>query len=120
METGDAGEGSLIGGGVGEIQDALNAERDGLRQAHVPVEMRAGETPPGALGGIEAGLIDVDPEVGTSPDLREGTVYARRVAIGPQGGVVKQGNPNGVAVSIAVPGGGVQGGEGRPAPQPGG
>src|ERR1035438_8033854 len=78
METGDAGEGSLIGGGVGEIQDALNAERDGLHEAHIPMEMRAGEIPARVFGGIEAGLIDVDPQVGTPPDLREGTVYTRR------------------------------------------
>src|SRR5260370_11128751 len=37
MEPGDAGEGGLVGIGVGEIQDGLDAERDGLHEADVPV-----------------------------------------------------------------------------------
>ncbi len=61
VESGDASEGALAGGGAGEIENALQAKVDGKFQAHVKVKQRSGEAPARPLRGIEAGLIDVGP-----------------------------------------------------------
>src|SRR5260370_18816558 len=65
--------------------------------------MRAGEIPGVAFGGIEGGLIDVNPKVVTPPELGEGAMKAGRVAIGPKGWVMKQGDPDRVTEAGAVP-----------------
>ena len=113
VKAGDAGEGALAGIGVGEVQDGLQAERDRLHEADIPMQMRAGEIPAGPFGGIEAGLIDVYPKVVAPPQLGEGAMNARRVAIGPQRRVMKQRDPDGVTETGAVPGVGLKGVDGE-------
>src|SRR5258708_17564711 len=71
--------------------------------------MRAREIPAVAFGGIEAGLIDVNPKGVTPPELREGAMNARRAAIGPKGRVMKQRDPDRVTEAGAVPGVGLKG-----------
>src|SRR5262249_531746 len=77
VKAGPAADRTLFGGGVGEIEDALDTERPRLRKADVPMQMRSGESPAGAFGWIEAALVDGRPEVGASPELGERDTDAR-------------------------------------------
>ena len=74
-------ERALLGRRIGEVEDALHAERNRRLQADVPMRVRSREAPALALGHVEAGPVGGDPEVGGPPELREGLVDADRAAV---------------------------------------
>ena len=57
VESGNATEGSLLGGRISEIEDALHAEAVGTRQRRVPMHMRPGKGPAFPFRRIEAALV---------------------------------------------------------------
>ena len=61
------------------------------------MQARPGERPPGALGRIEAAVVDAGPQVGAPPELGECRMDSRGFAIGLEGGMAEQGDPDGVA-----------------------
>lgn len=67
VKSGDATEGSLIGGRVSEVEDALHAEAVWRGKRGVPVDVGAGKFPVVALGRVEAALIDGGPEILAAP-----------------------------------------------------
>src|ERR1017187_2838634 len=90
MKAWHQGECALLRSGVREVKNALRAEGNRSREAHIPMQIGAAKHPARTLRHIEARTIRAHPEVRRSPKLGERFVYPPRLTIRREGRMLKE------------------------------